>query len=143
MARKSSGFGRGSRTIGTAGARTGTSKNTRMASGRRRVIVGPMVSSRPILPVIVRAELAGLERTPPRVVVAIPVHRGLQGGGEGVAGHPAELPELGAIQRVATVVGGSIGHRLDKALGLTGQAQDLAGQGEVLCLVAAAECGDL
>src|SRR4030095_1071832 len=139
MAGKSSGFGRGSRTIGTAGARTGTSKNTRMASSRRRVIVGPMVSSRPILPVIVRAELAGLERTPPRVVVAIPVHRRLQRGGEGVAGHPAELPELGAIQRVATVVAGSIGHRLDEALGPAGQPQDFAGPGGGLDLVARAE----
>src|SRR4029450_1408155 len=135
----SSGFGRGSRTSGTARASTGTSRSARRTATRRRVIVVPMVSPRPILPLVVRAELGRLERTPPRVVVAIPVHRGLQRGGEGVAGHPAELPELGAVQRVATVVAGSIGHRLDEALGLAGQPQDFAGQGGGLNPVGAAE----
>src|SRR4030095_2105815 len=130
----SSGLGRGSRTIGTASASTGTSRSAGRAARRRRVIVVPMVSPRAVLPLVVRAELAGLERTPPRVVVAIPVHRGLQRRGEGVAGRPAELPELRAVQRVATVVAGSIGHRLNETLGLAGQSQDLAGQGEVLDL---------
>src|SRR6185436_13543065 len=113
----------------------------RRRSGIARATPGP--SSRAVLPLVEGPELAGLERLPPRGVVTVPAHRRLQRGGEGIARRPAELPELGAVQRVASIVTGAIGHGLDEALGLAGQSQDLAGEGQVLDLVPAAHVVDL
>src|SRR5215470_6215837 len=96
-----------------------------------------------VLSFVIRAELSGLERAPPRFVLFIPIHGRPQGVTEPVAWRPAELVRLLGVDRVAPVVAGAILHGLDQGLGLTGQLEDLSGKDDVLHLVATADVVDL
>src|SRR5688572_25316231 len=96
-----------------------------------------------VLPLVPRAELAGLQRAPPRFVLAIPADGRVQCRREAMRRRPAQAADLGAIDRVAAIVPGTVGHALDQRLGLAGQSQDLAREHDVLHLVAAADVVDL
>src|SRR5262249_27865323 len=93
---------------------------------------GAARSAVPVLLLVVGAELAGLERSPPRLVLPVPADRRGQRVAERVARPPAEPPDLGGVERVATVVPGPVLHGADQRLGLAGQAEDLAGEVDVL-----------
>src|SRR5262249_45098002 len=96
-----------------------------------------------VLTFVIRAELAGLERAPPRFVLFIPIHGRPQGVTEPVAPRPAELVHLLGVDRVAPVVARAVLHGLDQGLGLAGELKDLACEDDVLDLVAAADVVDL
>src|SRR5207247_1727739 len=96
-----------------------------------------------VLLFVIRAELAGLERAPPRLVLAIPGDGRRERVGEPMARRPAELADLLRVERIAPVVAGPILHGLDQALGLAGELEDLAREHDVLDLVAAADVVDL
>src|SRR5579864_6409409 len=57
-----------------------------------------------ILPLVVLQELAALERTPPRLIVLIPIDSRCQAAFERNARNPSELANLCAIDRVPAVV---------------------------------------
>src|SRR6185503_10211875 len=135
------GCGRMVRSAGRARARpAGTSSAITSVPQMRRVIT---ISPPAVLALVVGAELAGLQRLPPRDVLAIPAHGRLQRRGERIARRPAELPDLRRIQGVATIVAGPVDHGLDEAVGLVEQAQDLARDREIGDLVATADVVDL
>src|SRR5262249_3721331 len=71
---------------------------------------GAARSAVPVLLLVVGAELAGLERSPPRLVLPVPADRRGQRVAERVARPPAEPPYLGGVERVATVVPGPVLH---------------------------------
>src|SRR5207237_10302485 len=95
-----------------------------------------------VLSLVVGAELPGLERSPPRLVLTIPLNGCPQGVAEPVTGRPAELVDLLRVDRVAPVVPGPVLHGLDQGLGLAGELEDLAREDDVRDLVAAAEVVD-
>src|SRR5207248_10416313 len=121
----------------------GTSMGRSSAAVRRGFMAPPRRLAPAVLPLVVCAELAGLERPPPRLVLAIPAHRRLQRGAERVARRPAQLPELGRVERVAAVVAGPVGHQADEAIGLAEPPQDLVRQGDVGHLVTAGDVVDV
>src|SRR5215468_740124 len=96
-----------------------------------------------VLSFVVRAELSGLERAPPRFVLFIPIHGRPQGVPEPMARRPAQLVHLLGVDRVAPVVAEAILHGSDQGLGLAGQLEDLSREDDVLDLVAAADVVDL
>src|SRR5215471_21687190 len=96
-------------------------------------------SAAAVLSFVIRAELTGLERPPPRFVLFIPIHGRPQGVSEPVARRPAQLVDLLGVDRVAPVVARAILHGLDQRLGLPGELEDLAREDDVLDLVAAAD----
>src|SRR5262245_24539673 len=100
-------------------------------------------SSVRILPLIPGAELARLQRTPPRLVLAIPAHGRLERGRERMPRRPAEPADLRRIHRVPAIVAGSIGHGPDERRGLAGEAEDLMREHDVLDLVAPTDVVDL
>src|SRR5687767_12338860 len=89
-----------------------------------------------VVPLVVLAVLAGADRRPPVLVVAVPVHRARQPVLEADLGLPAELvAELRRAERVALVVAGAVGHVLDQRLVTAGQIEDPAHDVDVLALV--------
>src|SRR5512143_2157002 len=87
-----------------------------------------------VLGLVVLAERARLDRLPPRLVGAIPLHRRGERGVEARGRGPAEGGDLGRVERVAAIVPGSVGDRLDEAHRLAEQREDPVGQGDVLHL---------
>src|SRR2546426_8179011 len=89
------------------------------------IVRSPRVSAVSVLLLVIRAELAGFERTPPGLVLTVPGHGRGQGFAERVARRPAEPAHLRGIERVAPVVSGPVLHGTDQRLGFAGQAEDL------------------
>src|SRR5438093_11912239 len=96
-----------------------------------------------VLSLVVGAELPGLERSPPRLVLTIPLNGCPQGVAEPVTGRPAELVDLLRVDRVAPAVPGPVLHGLDQRLGLPDELEALAREGDVCDLGAAADGVDL
>src|SRR5687768_13533148 len=92
-----------------------------------------------VLTLVPRAELAGLQRAPPGFVLAIPADGRLQCGCEAMRRRPAQPLDLCAVDGVAAVVAGTVGHALDQRLRLARESQDLACEHDVLDLVTAAD----
>src|SRR5262249_38299901 len=135
------GAGRGGAGRGTAIAagdanRSGSHSTAAMASAvaSRRPVRRSAVG---ILTLIPGAELSGLERTPPRFVLAIPAHRRLERGREWMPGRPAEPADLGRVHRIPAIVPGAVGHRADEPFRPAGQAEDVVREDNVLHLVPA------
>src|SRR5689334_5401836 len=129
----------GSDSIASGVARTIAARRT----VRRRRVIGSPGSAIGVLPLVPGAELAGPERPPPCVVLAIPPHGALQRNGERVARRPAELRDFCGIHGVAPVVARAVGHPPDEHVRLPRQSQDLVGEHDVFDLVAAADVVDL
>src|SRR5712691_3727784 len=83
----------------------------------------PRASAVSVLLLVIRAELAGLERAPPRFPLAIPGDGGGQGLAERVPWRPAEAAHLRRVERVAPVVAGPVLHGADQRLGPAAQAE--------------------
>src|SRR6266446_6061538 len=133
-----------SRPLGAAStAAAGSSTASSRLAITRRVIAAPSTSAVLVLPAVPVAELSGLQRPPPGLVLAIPRHGRLQRLAERMLGRPAELSHLLRVERVAAVVARPVLHGPDQRLRLAGQAQDIAGEDDVLDLVAAADVVDL
>src|SRR5688500_9037147 len=96
-----------------------------------------------VLTLVPRAELAGLQGAPPGFVLAIPADGRLQRRCEAMRRRPAEPPDLCAVDGVAAVVAGTVGHALDQRLRLARESQDLVSEHDVLDLVAATDVVDL
>src|SRR4030095_7420814 len=136
------GAGRGARSDGAAIV------SARRSSASRAAAVSPIHARdtalpRRVLGLVVLAEDAGLDRLPPRLVPAVPLHGRGERGVEGRRRRPAERLDLPGIERVAAVVTGPIRDRLDQALRLAEQREDLTGQRDVLDLGAAPDVVDL
>src|SRR5688572_13677256 len=97
----------------------------------------------PVLPVVIRAELARLQGLPPLRMRAVPLDGRRQRLGESVARRDAETSDLRTIEGVPSIVTGTILHRRDQRVRLAGEAQDLPRQHDVLDLVAAPDVVDL
>src|SRR5262249_25087911 len=89
-----------------AGAPAPRRRGRRPRDGLQRA--QPSAASAPVLAFVVRAELSGLERAPPRFVLFIPIHGRPQGVTEPVARRPAQLVDFLGVDRVAPVVAGAI-----------------------------------
>src|SRR5262245_30296280 len=130
------------RVIASAGHELGPNGNDSSVAAnstkRRRRFMRSPPSPVGVLSLVPGAELTGLQRTPPRLVLAIPTHRRLQRGGEPMTGRPAEPADLRRVHRVPTIVSGAIGHPPDERLGLAGELQDLPGEHDVFDLVTTA-----
>src|SRR5438309_4921536 len=98
----------------------------------------PPGSTVAVLALVPGAEFAGLQRPPPRLVLAIPAHRRLERRGERMARRPAQLPDLRGSHRVTEVVAWPDGHGPDERFRPGSEAQELPGEHDVLHLVAAA-----
>src|SRR5262245_54941135 len=96
-----------------------------------------------VLLFVIRAELARLERAPPRFVLAIPRDGHAERVTEPVTRRPAQLPNLVRVDRVAPIMAQTILHRLDQRLGLAGKLEDLPREDDVLDFVAAPDVVDL
>src|SRR5215470_13922728 len=96
-----------------------------------------------ILTLVPGAELARFQRTPPRLVLAIPAHRRFERGRERMPGPPAEPADFRRIYRIAAIVSGAVGHGADERLELAGEAKNFAREHDVLDLMAAADVVDL
>ena len=84
---------------------------------RRQHARGISPATLPVLLLVVLAVLAGADRAPPLLVVAIPGHGLLEALGEVDLRLPAELlAELLGGERVAAVVAGAVGDVLDQRL---------------------------
>src|ERR1700733_12845801 len=70
---------------------------------------------RVLTPVVV-GELAGLDRAPPVLAIAIPRDRLRQALREGNRGQPAERPRLAGVEGIAPVVAGAVGDVPDAGL---------------------------
>src|SRR4030095_10710367 len=120
------GAGRGARSDGAAMVSARRSRPSRAAA------VSPIHARdtalpRGVLGLVVLAEGAGLDRLPPRLVPAVPLHGRGERGVEGRRRRPAERFDLPGIERVAAVVTGPIRDRLDQALRLGGRGAGLHG----------------
>src|SRR5262249_41864912 len=89
------GAGRGIAGAGRELGRKGPHSSAAASSPtRRRRLWHSPPSSVGVLPLVPGAELTGLQRTPPRLVLAIPAHGRLERGVEPMAGRPAEPADL-------------------------------------------------
>src|SRR5437867_1027454 len=95
--------------------------------------------TRPIDLFVVGPKLSGLDLLPPRGVLPIPVHRGLQGCVQGMLRRPPELPDLVAVQGIAAVMAGAVRHVPDQRQRLSKQLEDRLGHLLVGSLVASAK----
>ena len=125
-AARSLGWGRVSRAVGRASARPAQSSSGPQDGGDPAALIGPpacAASSLPVLALVVRAELAGLQRPPPRRR-ASRYQRTVVSSAEanGWRGAQPSCRTLGGVERVATVVAGPVGHGLDQPLGLAESA---------------------
>src|SRR6185503_1830482 len=114
--------------------------------------VAPVMSGTPgtrsaaaVLALVVLAELGVLvlDRPPPPLVVAVPRDSFREALFERLPRPPAERLQLRGVERVAAIVAGTIGHRLDQRVGLADERQDPVRQVHVLDVVAAADVVDL
>src|SRR5215471_12771732 len=118
--------------------------------------VAPVTSGRPgpalparsavavlFLVVLPERRILILDRPPPGLVLAVPLHRAREPLLELLARRPAERFELLRAQRVAAVVPGAVGDRLDERRGLADELEDPVREIDVLHLIAAADVVDL
>src|SRR5881628_3200636 len=94
--------------------------------------------TRPIDPFVIGAELSGLDLFPPRGVLPVPVHRGLQSRVQGMLRRPSQLSDLVAVQGIAAVMSGTVGDMPDQRQRLSKQLEDRLGHLLVGSLVAGA-----
>ena len=91
-----------------------------------------------VLPLVVRAVVAGLDRLPPVAVRAVPLDRlGEARAVERVPRHPAERAQLRRVDRVAAVVAGAVGDVADEVGRRAGQVEDPPHDVHVLALLPA------
>src|SRR5688500_19582999 len=83
-----------------------------------------------------------LDAPPPRLVVAIPLHRGREAGFEVCLWNPAEAAQLRGIERVPAVVTGPVRDRRNERVGAAGQRENAPRQVDVADLVPAADVVD-
>src|SRR5207247_2975512 len=95
--------------------------------------------TRPIDSFVISPKLSGLDLFPPRGVLPVPVHRGLQGRVQGMLRRPPQLPDLVAVQGIAAVMSGAVGDMLDQRQRLPEQFEDRLGHLLVGSLVARAK----
>src|SRR2546422_2003052 len=95
--------------------------------------------TRPVDPFVIGLKLSGLDLFPPRGVLPVPVHRGLQGRVQGMLRHPSEPPDLVAVQGIAAVMAGTVGDMPDQRQRLSKQLEDRLGHLLVWALVAGAK----
>src|SRR5713226_1786461 len=79
--------------------------------------------TRPIDPFVVGPKLSGLDLFPPRAVLSVPVHRGLQGRVQGMLRRPPQLPDLVAVQSIAAVMARTVGDMSDQRQRLSKQLE--------------------
>src|SRR2546425_933156 len=94
------------------------------------------VQTRPIDPFVIGPKFSGLDLLPPRSVLPVPVHRGLQGRVQGMLRRPPQLPDLVAVQGIAAVMAGAVGDMPDQRQRLSKQLEDRLGHLLVGSLVA-------
>src|SRR2546426_6065953 len=99
--------------------------------------------TRPIDPFVIGPKLSGLDLFPPRGVLPVPVHRGLQGRVQGMLRRPSQLPDLVAVQGIAAVMAGTVGDMPDHRQRLPKQLEDRLGHLLIWSLVAGAQVVDL
>ena len=90
-----------------------------------------------VLLLVVRAELAGLDRLPPGAVVPVPGDRPLEAVGQLLLRLPAERAQLRRVERVPPVVPRTVLDVADEPRIGAGQLDDPADELEVLALLAA------
>src|SRR3989454_11566228 len=95
--------------------------------------------TRPIDPFVIGPKLPGLDLFPPRAVLPVPVHRGLQGRVQGMLRRPPQLPDLVAVQGIAAVMAGTVGDMPDQRQRLPEQFEDRLGHLLVGSLMAGAK----
>src|SRR2546425_7975064 len=100
---------------------------------------GCPAQTRPIDPFVIGPKLSGLDLFPPRGVLPIPVHRGLQGRIQGMSRRPLQLPDFVAVQGIAAVMSGSVGPMPGQRQRLPEQFEDRLGHLLVGSLVARAK----
>src|SRR5881296_2629296 len=93
----------------------------------RMRMLGFPAQTRPIDPFVIGAKLSGLNLFPPRGVLPVPVHRGLQGRVQGVLRHPPQLSDLVAVQGIAAVMAGAVSDMPDQRQRLPEQLEDCLG----------------
>src|SRR5436309_649991 len=90
-------------------------------------MLGCPAQTRPIDPFVIGPKLSGLNLFPPRGVLPVPVHRGLQSRVQGMLRRPPQLPDLVAVQGIAAVMAGTVGDMLDQRQRLSKQFEDRLG----------------
>src|SRR5206468_3266942 len=104
---------------------------------------GSSLQCLPVLALVVLAVLAGPDRLPPPLVVAVPAHRLLDALVEADRGLPTQgLEPLGG-ERVAAVVAGTVGDELDQRLIAVRQREDALDDLDVRELFGTADVVDL
>src|SRR5437899_12017401 len=98
--------------------------------------------TRPIDPFVIGPKLSGLDLFPPRGVLPVPVHRGLQGRVQGMLRRPPQLPDLVAVQGIAAVVAGTVGDMPDQRQRFSKQLEDRLGHLLVMSLVSSPDVLD-
>src|SRR5687767_6298626 len=87
---------------------------------------------------------ASLGFVDPGPIVAIPLHRPLEAFRESNARLPAQLTfDLAAVERVAAIMPGTVGHEADEGARLAAEIEERFGQLQVRQLAAAADVVDL
>src|ERR1044072_9217321 len=115
-------------------------QSSRLASAFARYMAFALAKRAAVLLLVVLAVLAGADRAPPLLVVAVPLHGPLQPLGEVDLRLPAELvAELLGGERVAAVVARAVGDVLDQRLVGAGQLDHPPDDLDVLALVGAAD----
>ena len=134
----------------TTGPPPDTSRSTRWPPAKP---VAPVMSGSPAtgrsavagLFLVVPAErrIFVLDRPPPALVVAVPLHGLRETVFEPLAGLPAQRLELAGVERVAAIVALPVRDRLNQRDGLAGQLENAVGEVDVLDLVATPDVVDL
>src|SRR5438132_730134 len=118
----------------SSSSRRGTSRRRR-SSRRRSARSQPLC----VLPLVVAAELAGLDRLPPAAVRAVPLDGLAHSLPEVARRPPAELLELPGAERVTPVVAGAVLDVAQQRAVRARQLEDELDHLDVLVLVAAAD----
>src|SRR3989442_15430101 len=90
----------------------------------KRRMVGCPTQTHPICSFVIGPKLSGLDLFPPRGVLPVPVHRGLQGRVQGMLRRPPQLPDLVAVQGIAAVMARAAGGMSDKRKRVFKQLKD-------------------
>ncbi len=120
-------------------SRRPSSWSSELAPARRR----PGLLEAGVLPPIVLEPLPGLETAPPALVLEVPGDRAGEPVVEARRRRPAQRAELGAVDRVAAVVAGSVGDEADKRGVGADELDDAARQREVVDFMPPADVVDL
>src|SRR5512134_2340272 len=88
---------------------------------------------------VISAEFSRFDRTPPGLIVSIPLHGSLETIFERDGRMPPDPIGLAAIDGIAPIMAGSIFHESDQAFRLSKQGQQLLGHDDVFSFVATAD----